>query len=381
VIRPREDDDEDSHASAGDLYFYHPDHLGSTQFVTDARGEVTQHLEYFPFGEVWVDERKGSARSDLAFSGRELDAETGLYYFGARYQDPRLGQFLSVDPTSSGTGEQLADALPAALNAYAYAFNNPVRMVVPGGLRPEWWSSLSQTLGRFGGVAGPSVGEGMAMSPPEISNSDSPVRASAVRAAADMAGATARPPNDPVSQTRPRSNAISGPSTRPRANAVSDPPTRPRANAIPFTTRERSNAVFGEGPSAYLDGPAPVVLGENMVGRVTPYARGIGAETIVDWLGGRQWTQQLNDAYISFLKSEGRRVIDIGPDFGRRLQFKMNPPTDRSPRPVYESERENLLQGGQANYAKRFERTGKYEGGVRGFDVVGRREGGPVGLN
>ena len=37
-------------------YFYHPDHLGSTGFATDATGEVWQHLEYFPFGETWVDE-------------------------------------------------------------------------------------------------------------------------------------------------------------------------------------------------------------------------------------------------------------------------------------------------------------------------------------
>ena len=43
-------------------YFYHPDHLGSTGFVTDATGEVYQHLEYFPFGETWVDEVSDDTR-------------------------------------------------------------------------------------------------------------------------------------------------------------------------------------------------------------------------------------------------------------------------------------------------------------------------------
>jgi hypothetical protein len=39
-------------------YFYHPDHLGSTSYVTDASGEVYQHLEYFAFGETFVEEQK-----------------------------------------------------------------------------------------------------------------------------------------------------------------------------------------------------------------------------------------------------------------------------------------------------------------------------------
>ena len=34
------------------LFFYHPDHLGSSSFITDVSGEVYQHVQYFPFGEL-----------------------------------------------------------------------------------------------------------------------------------------------------------------------------------------------------------------------------------------------------------------------------------------------------------------------------------------
>ena len=51
-------------------YFYHPDHLGSTGFVTDATGEVYQHLEYFPFGETWVDEVSDDTRVPYRFTGQ-----------------------------------------------------------------------------------------------------------------------------------------------------------------------------------------------------------------------------------------------------------------------------------------------------------------------
>ena len=70
-------------------YFYHPDHLGSTSYVTDRDGEVWQHLEYFPFGETWANEVTNNLRVPYRFTGKELDEETQLYYFGARYYDPR----------------------------------------------------------------------------------------------------------------------------------------------------------------------------------------------------------------------------------------------------------------------------------------------------
>ena len=71
------------------LYFYHPDQVGSTSYVTDGSGEVYEHLEYFSFGETFVQEHSNTDRIPYLFNGKELDEETGLYYYGARYYDPR----------------------------------------------------------------------------------------------------------------------------------------------------------------------------------------------------------------------------------------------------------------------------------------------------
>jgi hypothetical protein len=112
----------------------------------------------------------------------------------------------------------------------------------------------------------------------------------------------------------------------------------------------------------------PVVIGENMAGRVNPYAHSIGAETIDDWLAGRTWTQELNDQFIATVKEEGREVIDIGPDFDRRLRNGLDPtdPLGRPPSPIYGRERQQLL--GYENYQRRYERFWKYGGGVPGWD-------------
>jgi RHS repeat-associated protein len=113
-----------------DQYFYHPDHLGSTSYVTDANGRVYQHMEYFPFGETWVGEASNTQRTPYGFTGKELDEETGLYDYGARYYDPRVSQFISADTLDPGHTSQ-------PLNRYSYAFNNPLSYRDPTGHAPE----------------------------------------------------------------------------------------------------------------------------------------------------------------------------------------------------------------------------------------------------
>ncbi|MBC7172442.1 MAG: hypothetical protein H5U40_08455, partial [Polyangiaceae bacterium] len=80
------------------VYFYHPDHLGSTSFVTDGGGEVYEHVQYMPHGELWADQRSNTERMPYLFTGKELDQETGLYDFGARMYDPRIALWASPDP-------------------------------------------------------------------------------------------------------------------------------------------------------------------------------------------------------------------------------------------------------------------------------------------
>jgi RHS repeat-associated protein len=132
------------------LYYYHGDHLGSAQLVTDPEGEIYEQLEYTPYGELWVEHVPVTEATPFRFTGKERDGETGLYYFGARYLNPQTGMWLSADPAM---GEYIPQApinddirkqnqnLPGIggvfnyvnLHVYHYAGNNPVVLKDPDG--------------------------------------------------------------------------------------------------------------------------------------------------------------------------------------------------------------------------------------------------------
>lgn len=82
-------------------YYYHPDHLGSSSFITNQSGNVIEHLQYLPYGENFVSQRSGRYDTPYKFSGKEKDDETSYSYFGARYYDSDLSIWLSVDPLAS----------------------------------------------------------------------------------------------------------------------------------------------------------------------------------------------------------------------------------------------------------------------------------------
>ena len=106
------------------LYFYHPDHLGSSSWITTTNGVAVQHLHYLPWGEDFVNQRTGSFSSMYTFSAKEKDMETGYSYFGSRYYSSDLSIWLSVDPMS--------DKYPS-LSPYVYCADNPVKLVDPNG--------------------------------------------------------------------------------------------------------------------------------------------------------------------------------------------------------------------------------------------------------
>jgi len=68
-----------------ETFSYHSDHLGSTSYITDDKANITQYDAYLPYGELLVDEHSSSEDMPYKFNGKEMDAETGLYYYGARY--------------------------------------------------------------------------------------------------------------------------------------------------------------------------------------------------------------------------------------------------------------------------------------------------------
>jgi len=109
---------------------YHSDHLGSASFVTDREGAVCQHIQYLPFGELFVSQRNCELDSRYKFTAKELDNETSYTYFGARYYDSDLSVWLSVDPMSDER---------SWVSPYAYCQNNPIILVDPRGMLDDWY--------------------------------------------------------------------------------------------------------------------------------------------------------------------------------------------------------------------------------------------------
>ncbi|RUL59898.1 RHS repeat-associated core domain-containing protein [Prevotella koreensis] len=107
-----------------DIFFYHSDHLGSTSYITDSKANITQFDAYLTYGELLVDEHSSSEDMPYKFNGKELDQETGLYYYGARYMNPVTSLWYGVD--------KLMEKHPT-LGGYVYSTSNPINFIDPNG--------------------------------------------------------------------------------------------------------------------------------------------------------------------------------------------------------------------------------------------------------
>jgi len=106
----------------GTLYFYHLDHLGTPQVMTDENGEVVWKADYQPFGTV--DVTVSDVENTFRFPGQYYNNETELHYNYHRLYDPKTGRYLTPDPIG----------LEGGINLYAYAGLNPINLLDPLGL-------------------------------------------------------------------------------------------------------------------------------------------------------------------------------------------------------------------------------------------------------
>ena len=113
--------------SSDDWWYYHDNHLGSTSLITDQEGVVTARINYLPYGQVDYAHSTGDLSVTHLYTGQELDDESGLIYYGARYYDPAIGRFLTPDTIVPDGGNLLG------YNRYAYVQNNPIRYTDPSG--------------------------------------------------------------------------------------------------------------------------------------------------------------------------------------------------------------------------------------------------------
>jgi RHS repeat-associated protein len=103
-------------------YYFHNDHLGTPQVLTDGNGNIAWKAAYTPFGEAVVS--IATVENPFRFPGQYYDQETGLHYNYFRYYNPQTGRYIDPDPIG----------LEGGINLFAYVANNPLNKIDPLGL-------------------------------------------------------------------------------------------------------------------------------------------------------------------------------------------------------------------------------------------------------
>src|SRR3989344_4023268 len=126
----------------GEMFYFHNDHLGSAAVVTDSAGQIVEEKMYDPFGM----DLAGSSK--IGYNSKELDKDTELNYYGARYYAADFGRFVTPDTVKGKIGN------PQSLNLYAYTLNNPVKFTDPSGNQESEQVQEEQEKNKKKSVAG-----------------------------------------------------------------------------------------------------------------------------------------------------------------------------------------------------------------------------------
>lgn len=115
--------------------YLHSDIQGSPIMATDEQGNVVWQEDYEPWGSRQVKDPASattSRGSEVWYTGKEEEANVGMYYYGARWYSPGIGQFTGIDPA------EVEIKSPRTFNRYAYANNNPIKYIDPDGRKVEF---------------------------------------------------------------------------------------------------------------------------------------------------------------------------------------------------------------------------------------------------
>lgn len=137
-------------AHAGTVRYVYSDPQGTPLAEADAQGNITARFDYAPYGNVAM----GTAPNGPGYTGHVNDPDTGLVYMQARYYDPVMARFLSVDPVKPSAGNTFN------FNRYTYVNNNPVNHIDPDGRNIQIAGDAAFTQTAKGYIAAISQGSG-----------------------------------------------------------------------------------------------------------------------------------------------------------------------------------------------------------------------------
>jgi RHS repeat-associated protein len=118
-------------SSTESIFYYHNDHLGTPQVLTDDNGQVVWKAYYKPFGKVDIVIEK--VKNNFRFPGQYYDEETGLHYNYIRYYKPEIGRFLRADPIGP-LGLTSSEPYESINHLYVYSQNQPINRLDAYGL-------------------------------------------------------------------------------------------------------------------------------------------------------------------------------------------------------------------------------------------------------
>jgi RHS repeat-associated protein len=130
---------DENHTGTPEIFWALADHQGTVRDVLDSAGAVENHIDYDSFGNVTA-ETDGDVEFRFGYTGRELDTETGLNYYRARYYDPSIGRFISEDPIGFDAGD---------MNLYRYVANTPMTYTDPSGMCQSWMNTSNTSTSTY----------------------------------------------------------------------------------------------------------------------------------------------------------------------------------------------------------------------------------------
>ncbi len=110
------------------MYYFHPDHLGLSTLITGEQGEAATRIS--TYGQIDQPHSVGLNAVTYEFTSQELDEETVLYYYGARFYGSTLSRFLNLDKIIPDEWNS------QTWNRHSYVYNNPVFYTDPSSHLP-----------------------------------------------------------------------------------------------------------------------------------------------------------------------------------------------------------------------------------------------------
>lgn len=116
-----------AYSEAGTVTYVYTDPQGTTLTEADQNGTVVAQFDYRPYGSAYAGQGMTAPQNGPGYTGHVNDSDTAFVYMQARYYDPAIARFLSVDPAGPQEGAVFS------FNRYNYVNNNPIVHVDPDG--------------------------------------------------------------------------------------------------------------------------------------------------------------------------------------------------------------------------------------------------------